>query len=426
VYGRDGSADNNGVSPMGLLVTLGGGTLSWTDDGLDVPDMDTKPFINYGDLPPQSQDFNVELYDLDQSATFPIEVHACTSGLSVDSTGLQMECVHRITQWSEKMNVFGAFAISDTANLPAISSVPPKAFTGGTSGSAPTDADKMQAWLKFIDTEKYQLDMLVNGGDSVPTIQSQIDYVSRKRFDCIALLDVPSDSQKAQQAIDYRNLRLNLNSSFSALFTSDLYISDPYNGKAVFMPPSGIVAGLGADTARRYQPWFSWAGLNRGQSGALDLRYTYDDDWGTSLVQAHVNYFTKFLSDGIPLWTQQTLYSKDTALSWMNVRVLANVIKRGMKRWLRWQIQEPNDPILMRQVKSGLDSFLEYVSSERGIRRHQVTCSYANNKPIHVNSGILRVSVLIEPTQAVSEIELTLGIANAGVSFSENDVSKPG
>lgn len=431
IYGRDGSADTgagsgSGVSSMGLIATVGGGNVTWFDDGLDDPDLTTKPILLVADLPVPSQEFTIDLFDLTESSTFPIESHTCTVGNGTDSSGLQTETVYRIGQWSEKLNVFGAFSILDTANLPSISSTALKAFAGGTSGSAPTNSDRMLAWNKFIDTETYRVDMLVNAGDSNPALQTQIDYVSRKRFDCIAFLDTPTDFQKAQQALDYRRLRLNLNSSFSALFTSDLYISDPYNGKATFMPPSGIVAGLLADTARNYQPWYSFAGLNRGQSGALDVRYTYDDTWGTELVNAQVNYFAKFLSDGIPLWTQQTLYTKETALAWINVRVLLNVIKRGMKKWLRYQLQEPNDPILMRQVKAGLETFLEYVTSERGVRRSRVTCSYVNNKPIHLNAGRLQVRVLIEPTLAVNAIELTIGVGQSDTTFDENIVSQPG
>jgi phage tail sheath protein FI len=188
-------------------------------------------------------------------------------------------------------------------------------LAGGDSGSAPTSANINAGWDVFKNKEKYKVDVLVNAGRTDVAVQRKMDALAQQRFDCVSFLDLPAGAQTAQSAVDFRNLDLNLNSSYSALFCSDLQEMDPISGKVLYVPPSGAMAGLLARTTRIAQPWFSMAGLNRGLLNALDVRETYDDGEATLLYQSQVNYMRKFIGQGIPLWEQQTLYAKSSALS---------------------------------------------------------------------------------------------------------------
>ena len=86
-------------------------------------------------------------------------------------------------------------------------------------------------------------------------------------------------------------------------------------------------------------------------------------------------------------------------------------------------MQEPNDPILRRQVKFGLDQYLETVVQGRGIKRFNVSVGDALNTPAYVNSGVLRVAITFIPILAVREIQLSLLISKEGLELSESEVA---
>jgi phage tail sheath protein FI len=58
----------------------------------------------------------------------------------------------------------------------------------------------------------------------------------------MAILDIPSSLQKVQDAIGYRTDQLALNSSYSAIYSPDLLILDPYSSRRLYVPPSGYIA----------------------------------------------------------------------------------------------------------------------------------------------------------------------------------------
>src|SRR5690606_24571474 len=159
----------------------------------------------------------------------------------------------------------------------SVDSAPVTNMNGGDSGAAPTSFDVARAWAVFSNREKYEINCLINSGHSTPEVGLAMEELARTRGDSIAFLDTPSAKQKFQQAINYRNLELNLNSSYAALFCPDVLEVDTINGKQQYVPFSGWAAALAARTARVANQSFSIAGLNRGLVGVLKTRESYDD-----------------------------------------------------------------------------------------------------------------------------------------------------
>ena len=254
-----------------------------------------------------------------------------------------------------------------------------------------------------------------------------MDSIAQQRATAIALLDIPSSVQSsAQSMIDYRNLTLNLNSSYSALFGPDVQESDPYNGKVLYVPFSGWAAALCARTDRVASPWWSIAGLNRGLINVLGIRYKFGDADRTSLFKAQINYTRNFVGAGIALWEQVTLQNKQSALSWINVRRLCNIIKKSVYTYLIYALEEPNDDFLRAQVIDAISQYLDVVQNNRGISQYLVVASNKNNPPSYVNAGILHISVFITPIIAVHEIQLDLIITKTGVQFNEINLASLG
>jgi phage tail sheath protein FI len=417
IYGRASAIQN-----MGLLLQVGTASTSWLDDGLDVADVAKGPIVNTAKLT-ISTGFTLSVFNMSLSNSTPVEVFQCTLNDFTDDLGTQSETTQRINPYSQYIRVISNLAHLST--FPVLNSVTTQTtMTGGASGSAPTASTINKAWSVFSNKQLYTIDTMINAGRSTPVIQDHMDAIAQERAECVAFLDVPSGSQSRSAAIDYRNITLNLNSSYSALFTPDLLESDPTSGKLLFVPPSGMMAGLYANTTNVGQPWYSFAGLNRGLlSQVLDIRFTYEEGEFTPLYAAQINYMRKFPGQGIALWEQSTLAAQSSALQFLNVRFLCNVIKRAAYSYLLYGLQEPLDDILKMQLVTGLNGYLGGVQSGRGISDFKVICDKSNNPDILANSGILAITILITPILATRVIALTLGISKQGLVVSEATVS---
>ncbi len=412
VYGRDSTGT------LGLLETVGGSETTFIDDGLTVPDLTKQPTNSIMGLGQLSTKFTLNVYDLSISTGTPLESFPCTTDDNVDETGAQTEISQKVNPFSLYIGIMSN--VPTLLETPVLKSVNTKvSLSGGMSGSAPTIGTINQGFNTYINKAQYVIDSFINSGRSVPAIQLNIDRIAQTRNDSVALLDVPSTQQTFSASVDYRNVQLNLNSSYSALFGPDLLESDPINGKYLFIPPSGAMAGLMARTTRVAAPWFSIAGLNRGLLSVLDVRFTYDDGQATQLYNAQVNYMRKFIGQGIAIWEQSTLSAQPSALQFLNVRVLCNVIKRSAYNYLLYGLQEQNDDILKLQLVNGFKEYLDTIKAGRGIFSYDIICDARNNPPALANSGILAIAIIIVPILAVREIQLTLGISKQGLQISE-------
>ncbi len=411
VYGRTTGAT------FGLMATIGQGTLTFTDTGAAVPDPTILPITDPADLPAASAEFIVNVYDLTQSNTYPVEQFNCTLQDFTDGNGTQTELEQRINPFSQYIQV--------TSNVPSLGSIPTiedaaqTALLGGDSGSAPTSYDVANAYQVFQDKQLYQINILLNSGHADPVTQLAMDTLAQGRSDTVALLDLPSTSQQFQQAINYRNIELNLNSSYSAIFGPDVLEADTINGKQLYIPFSGWAAALCARTDRIANPSFSIAGLNRGLVNVLKSRYTFNDGQATDLFKAQVNYTRTFIGQGIALWEQQTLQAKTSALSWLSVRRMCNVMKTALYNFGLYSLQEPDDDFTAKTIISAFSTYLQSWVDARGISSYAVISDSSNNTPANLNVGVRKVRVIIVPVLPIHELDVDFVISKQGVAFSE-------
>lgn len=429
VYGRTASG-------VGQLISVGqiaaanaitfpndpSGTLyvSWTDTGALTPNTAKLPLTSPSQLPAPIQTFGINVYDQTQSLSYPVESFTCSFYENTDSTGVETELEQRINPFSLYIQVTSNIpALAPAVVSPPMNNVAQTAMAGGASGDPPLDTDIAAAWNTFANKQLYAVNILLNSGHASPTVQLAMDTLAQQRGDCVALLDVPSTSQQFQQAINYRRLQLNLNSTYSALFSPDVLEADTINGKQQYVPFSGWAAALCARTDRVANPSFSIAGLNRGIVNVLKTRYTYDQGQMDALFQAQVNYTQTFIGQGIALWEQQTLAAQMSALSWLSVRRIINVIKVALYQFLLYSLQEPNDDFLGRQIVASCSDYLQSIQNARGISQFTVISDSSNNTAQDFNSGIRNVTVIIVPVIPVHIINLQVVVSKQGVSFTE-------
>ncbi len=395
--------------------------VQWTDDGSLTPERAKQPITSAADLPTPIQTFGVNVFDSTLSTSNAVESFDVSYYDNTDSTGLETELEQRINPFSQYIQVVSnVSAESIDGNItPPMNAVGPIYMDGGDSGDVPTDYDIAAAWNTFADKQLYAVNILLNSGHSTPTVQLAMDTLAQQRGDAVALLDVPSASQTFQQAINYRTLSLNLNSTYSALFNPDVLEADTINGKQQYVPFSGWAAALCARTDRVANPSFSIAGLNRGLVNVLKSRYTYDQGEMDAMFQSQVNYTQTFIGQGIALWEQQTLAAQMSALSWLSVRRIVNVIKTALYQFLLYSLQEPNDDFTGRQIVASCSDYLQSIQNARGISSFTVISDASNNTAQDFNSGIRNVTVIIIPVIPIHIINLQVAVSKQGVSFQE-------
>jgi len=408
VYGRAAGTE-------ALLATVGATVTSLDDTGALTPDTAitpvTDPLLAYS-----SKVFTVNVYD-NTTQNVALESWQCTLTPAKDAAGNQLELTQRINTFSSQIRAVSNVAM--LSSVPTVSAVAKEAMTGGASGTPPTSTQVVQALQAFLNSQLYRTNTFINAGMSDVVLQKALDTLVATRGDAVSLLDMPSGSQTVQASADYRNLELNLNSSYSALFGPDLLQADEVNGQQVYNPPSGWVAALCARTDRVAGPAFSIAGLNRGLVPVLKQRYSYNDPEATVLFNSQVNYFRTFTGQGIALWEQQTLSADYTALSWLSVRRNVNVIKVSAYQFLLYALQEMPVDSVRRQLVNGLGAYLLSVKNADGLSDYTVVCDTSNNPTSAANAGILVVTVILIPTIPIHEIQLQIVISKQGVTFSE-------
>lgn len=418
VYGRTGGSEK-------LIVQLGADKILFLDDGSLTPNAAIAPITNPSNLAAPTPVFKVEVYDNDINVATPQETWFCTLTDQIDGNGRQMEATQQLNAFSSYVSC-QSYATS-LVSIPTIKNTTKTSLAGGSSGTAPTNSQIAQAWTdNFYDPEQSSVNVLINAGYTAVTVQQAMIQVAEHRGDATAVLDMPSTMQKYQDAVTYRQLVLNANTSYAAIYSSDVFINDNFNGKQLYVPPSGKVAAVYARNDRVAGPQYAPAGLNRGQVDVLSLRNDYNDSQRTQLFQAQVNYIRRFVGAGTAVFEQVTLQNKQSALSWVNVRRMINVIKGGVKDYLMYSLQEPNDDFLRRQIVVALTEYLQYWKDARGILDFQVISDSSNNPDAKYNLGILTVTVIITPVIAVHEIGVDIVITKAGVSFKEINISALG
>lgn len=360
--------------------------------------------------------FRIGIYE--GASTLPSEFWDVSREDYIDGYGRQLQLEERINSLSTLIKVRNNAVY--TAVAAVNQTIPGQVnMVGGSNGSAITSGDIMLGWELYRDPEQVFVDTLINGGYSVPEVQYKMDEIAQARRS-FAILDMPSLSQQVQSAIDYRRITLNLNSSYSAIYSADVRIVDPYNDLNILVPPSGHVAAAYAYTDATRQLWFAPAGMDRGaMPEVLGARYAYNQGQRDALDENQINVIRTIYGRGIRIWGAETLQASASALSWVNVRRLLNHIENAVSEFLLFAVFDPNDQFLRDQIVGSIIEFLTPIRTGRGLYEFDVVSDASNNPPNEIDEGNLHVDVYLKPVIPAKRIILSAIITKTGAEFKE-------
>ena len=370
---------------------------------------------------PPNNTFTVEVYTSDNT-NVPVESYTVSLAEQLDGFNQQQnitEVINNSARNSQFIRVFqprhsvGVRVVSEDSVI--------KWLSGGDNGMIPTSGQIIQAYDDFTSRERYTFRMVINNGDAIPAVQQRIDRLCKQRMDCFGILDMPSASQRYDAAVNYRRDTLNIQSTYSGIYSPDLQIRDAFSDLTIFIPPSGYIAGIFASTDYNYGTHFAPAGLERANlsSSIIGLREDYEKEMVDYLFPNQINPIIKMSGKGYPVWGDSTLQSKTSKLSYIGVRRTMISIEVAITDSLDYSVFNPNNDFTRFRTTQLIESYLEPKKINAAINDYDVICDETNNTNTEIDEGKLNVDVFIDALTSARYINVQAILTKTGASVRE-------
>lgn len=314
----------------------------------------------------------------------------------------------------------------------ATSSINAASLTSGIGGTnAPTEAQRQTAYDYFNDPDTQDMNLLIAGPASVDnggatTHGVYLTDLVDKRKDSVAFIS-PDKSDVVNVAQTYAQLT-NVHEYFNGLASSSYTIYDSgytkqydkYNDVYRWVPLCGHIAGACARTDFLEDPWWSPAGVARGQiRGSVALAFNPTLSQRDELYRKRINPVVAFAGEGTMLWGDKTGLSRNSAFNRINVRRLFLTIEEAIKVAARSVLFEFNDEFTRNNFKAMVNPYLRDVQARRGISDFIVVCDETNNTGQVIDNNEFRADIFVKPARSINFITLTFIATRTGVDFAE-------
>jgi hypothetical protein len=315
-------------------------------------------------------------------------------------------------------------AVSSTALSGGTSSVSyVRILEGGSDGGSLEDGQIMSGYDLF-NVDDFSFGLILTASYDATVVEYLITEIAETRMDSVVFLSPPSDlvvnnaGNEASDLVTYRNT---LPSSSYAFMTSNwLYKYDKWNDVYRYVPDNGDIAGLCVRTDQTRDPWFSPAGLNRGNiKGAINLAWNPKQAYRDVLYQSGINPVISLAGQGVVLFGDKTMLSQPSAFDRINVRRLFIVIEQAIAIAAKYVLFELNDAITRAQFVGLIDPYLRDIQGRRGLYAYQVVCDSTNNTPDMIDMNQFQGDIYLQPTKSINFIQLNFIATRTGVDFSE-------
>lgn len=287
-----------------------------------------------------------------------------------------------------------------------------------------TDGDVIRAYDVIEQAEKVDVQLVMLGGANSAVAIDVVGTVEARK-DCVAFLSPALANTQASDPttaiVNYRNNALaNLSSSYAVMDSGWKYQYDKYNDVYRWVPLNGDIAGLCARTDTDRDPWFSPAGLVRGQiKNVIKLSFNPTKANRDTLYKNGVNPVVSFTGEGTMLFGDKTLLGRPSAFDRINVRRLFIVLEKSIAKASRSSLFEFNDEFTRAQFVNLVEPFLRTVQGRRGIYDYRVVCDETNNTAEVIDRNEFVGDIYVKPAKSINFIQLNFVAVRTGVSFEE-------
>ena len=325
-----------------------------------------------------------------------------------------IDYANTVTTWGRPLsnNQFATVSTAQTST-----------FTKGKD-EAPATANVTFAMDRFAHDD-VDVSLVLTGDANITVQQYAIDNIAGTRKDCIAFVSPPSANVINQVNLETTNITnwnnaLARSSSYAVADSGWKYMFDKYNNTYRYVPLNGDIAGLCVNTDSVRDPWFSPAGLNRGQvKNAVRLAWNPNKTERDTLYAQGINPVVSFPGSGIVLYGDKTLQNKPSAFDRINVRRLFIVLEKAIATAAKYSLFEFNDEFTRAQFVALVTPFLRDIQGRRGIYDFRVVCDSTNNTDQVISSNQFVGDIYVKPARSINFIQLNFVAVRTGVDFTE-------
>ena len=306
-------------------------------------------------------------------------------------------------------------------------------LTGGAPATtiAPTDGQRSDAFDRFEDPDTVDFNLLMTGPASVDGATAttlainNIDIVEKRKDSVVfispykqSVVNVVNGYTQTSKVKTYFD---SLPSSSYVVFDSGYKkMYDKYNDVFRWVPLNADIAGSCARTDAVEDPWWSPAGLSRGQiRGSIELAFNPTQGERDILYRARINPVVTFAGEGTVLWGDKTALAQNSAFSRINVRRLFITIEEAIAKASRTVLFEFNDTFTREQFLGMVNPYMRDVQARRGVTDFLVVCDETNNTGQVIDNNEFRADIYVKPARSINFITLTFIATRTDVSFSE-------
>jgi hypothetical protein len=311
-----------------------------------------------------------------------------------------------------------------------------KDYSTGTNqstniGGFEVQLDDLIPSYSLFEQDEFDINFIIGGPGLSDRITSQakaikIIDIATGRKDCIATISpFRGEVVNRNNISDARDGVLSffapLQSSSYVVFDSGYkYTYDRFNNEFIYIPLSADIAGLMVRTELNVYPWYSPAGVQRGNiNNIIKLAYNPPQSHRDSLYKNRINPVISNPGGGFILFGDKTGLAYNSAFDRINVRRLFLVIEKAIKLAANTQLFEFNDSITRSTFVNIVGPYLRDVQAKRGITDFVVVCDDSNNPPDVIDRNEFIADIYIKPARSINFIGLTFVATRTGVSFSE-------
>jgi len=297
-------------------------------------------------------------------------------------------------------------------------------LTGGTAGTAATAGNIQTAMDEFKNSEKVDVTLLMTADADAATAIHAINNIAEYRKDCVAFISptqanvVNNSGSEVDDVIAFRNSMPS--SSYAVLDSGWKYMYDKYNDVYRYIPLNGDVAGCCAFTDQARDPFWSPAGIDRGNiRNAIKLPFNPNKTDRDNLYKNGINPVTAMPGSGILLFGDKTLLAKPSAFDRINVRRLFILLEKSIAAMANSFLFEFNDEFTRSRFVATVEPFLRDIQGRGGVQSFAVVCDGGNNPPDVVDRNEFRGDIYIKPSRSINFIQLQFVAVRSGVEFEE-------
>ena len=309
-------------------------------------------------------------------------------------------------------------------------------LSGGTLGDVTDQSGIVTALSLFEDAGTIDVNLLFaqNLLEDTTTLyqnsqQQDIDQelirIANERRDLVAFISAPmsiknySTNDEKLDAV-LAKFEFVASNNYIVFDSGPGYVYNRYRDGYTWIPLCGHIAGLCAYTDDVADPWFSPAGLNRGNlSGLVKLGYNPNQVQRDELYKNRVNPVISYPGQGIVLYGDKTGQSKPSAFDRINVRRLFITIEKAIANASKFQLFELNDEFTRATFVNAVVPYLRDVQGRRGIIDFRVVCDETNNTAEVIDTNRFVADIYIKPAKSINFIYLNFIATRSGASFEE-------